>query len=57
MALRSIKDLLDARKKAHSFDTECLLSMYVGESVFSIQEDDNLYQMIEQRLKEEDLDP
>ena len=57
MGLRSINNLLEARKRSSSFDIECLVSIYMGESIFSIQEHDSLYQMIIQRLREEDLDP
>lgn len=57
MGLRSINNLLEARKKSATFDIECLVSIYMGESVFSIHEHDSLYQMIVERLKEEDLDP
>ena len=57
MGLRSINNLLEARKKSATFDIECLVSIYMGESVFSIHEHDSLYQMIAERLKEEDLDP
>ena len=57
MGLRSINNLLEARKRSTMFDIECLVSIYMGESVFSIEEHDTLYLMIEQRLKEEKLDP
>ena len=43
MGLRSINNLLEARKRSTMFDIECLVSIYMGESVFSIQEYDSLY--------------
>ena len=57
MQLKRLAQATEDKKPSVDFDIECLLSMYKGKSVFSMQEDPNLYGLIETQFVATEFEP
>ena len=55
--LKRIAQATEDKKPLVDFDIECLLSMYKGKSIFSMQEEPNLYGQIETVFLAKDFEP
>ena len=55
--LKRIAQATEDKKPLVDFDIECLLSMYKGKSIFSMQEEGNLYVQIETVFLAKEFEP
>ena len=57
MQLKRIRDCIEDKKQIVDFDLQCVLSMYRGKSIFSIEESFNLYNILEKQITDTDFEP
>ena len=57
MSLKRVKEELELRRPLANLDLQCLLSTYLGQTAFSMQEQNILFQTIENVLKNADIEP
>ena len=57
MNLKRICQCIEDRIKIESFDLQCILSMYKGKSIFSMQESFTLYNVLEKQIMDYDFEP
>ena len=57
MQLKKICHCIEDRIKIEGFDLQCVLSMYKGKSIFSMQESFTLYNVLEKQIMDYDFEP